>query len=97
MQQRFDDYGAGPTQAHLQRGGFNARTALLAFAFCTFVLGGFAFGWLFMANWKLLEQFQAARIDLPAGPWHPTVPPQSGRRSPRLPGRRRVVVPPVPG
>ena len=60
MQQQFDDYGSGsPPPSHGQ-GGFSARTALLAFAFCTFVLGGFAFGWLFMTNWRLLSTFQVA-------------------------------------
>ena len=51
---------------------------MLAFAFCTFVLGGFSFGWLFFANWKLLGQFQAATIRLPGGPTI-AVAPRAGR------------------
>lgn len=62
MQQRFDDYGSGSLPLSQRQGGFSARTALLAFAFCTFVLGGFAFGWLFMTNWRLLSAFQVARM-----------------------------------
>jgi polyisoprenyl-teichoic acid--peptidoglycan teichoic acid transferase len=62
MQQRFDDYGTGSPPPAEGQGGFSARTALLAFAFCTFVLGGFAFGWLFMTNWRLLGTFQVARL-----------------------------------
>src|SRR4051812_44301868 len=71
MQQQFDEYGT-PTSASPERPGapvrFNPRTAALAFAFATFVLGGFAFGWLFMTNWKLLSAFQIARLPSIAGP-----------------------------
>ena len=98
MQQQFDEYGAGPPQLPEQRGGFNARTALLAFAFCTFVLGGFSFGWLFMTNWKLLASFQAAQIRLPGGPAVAVAPPPRPGQAPvpRQPGSG-VLVPPVPG
>jgi LCP family protein required for cell wall assembly len=58
--QQFDDYGSGSPTPPGGGGGFSAKSALLAFAFCTFVLGGFAFGWLFMTNWKLLGAFQVA-------------------------------------
>src|SRR5688572_17870645 len=97
MQQPFDEYGAGPPHQPEQRSGFNAKTALLAFAFCTFVLGGFSFGWLFMTNWKLLSSFQAAQIRLPGGPTISVPPPVPGAPPiPRQPGPG-VVVPPVPG
>jgi len=95
MQQRFDESGSAPTQPPEQRAGFNARTALLAFAFCTFVLGGFSFGWLFFANWKLLGTFQAARLPTVSGPsiLMPDIPPIGGGDRPRP----TVVVPPVVG
>jgi LCP family protein required for cell wall assembly len=67
MQQPFDDLGSRPPRPPEHRGGFNLHTALLTFAFFTFVLGGFSFGWLFMANWRLLATFQAARVPLPVG------------------------------
>src|SRR5688572_30474532 len=97
MQQPFDESGAGPPLQPEQRGGFNPRTALLAFAFCTFVLGGFSFGWLFMTNWKLLATFQAAQIRLPNGPGI-SIPNPPGVQPPvpRSPGGG-VVVPPIPG
>jgi len=95
MQQPFDEPGEGPDEHAPQRTGFNAKTVLLAFAFCTFVLGGFSFGWLFFANWRLLQSFQAARI-VP----DPiiAVPGPAGRPQPvpRVPGGP-VVMPPVPG
>jgi LCP family protein required for cell wall assembly len=75
MQQRFDDYGTGSPPPAQSQGGFSARTALLAFAFCTFVLGGFAFGWLFMTNWRLLGTFQVARLPVIAGPGGVSVAP----------------------
>jgi LCP family protein required for cell wall assembly len=90
MQQRFDDYGSGsPPPPH--GGGFSAKSALLAFAFCTFVLGGFAFGWLFMTNWKLLSTIQVARVAI-ANPLVPISVPQP----PIVIGRPRptAVVPP---
>lgn len=94
MQQPIDD---DPTDQHDQRGGFNPRTAFLAFAFCTFVLGGFSFGWLFMTNWKLLATFQAAQIRLPSGPGIAMAPPVPGTQPiTRRPGGD-VMVPPVPG
>ena len=93
--QQFDENGSDPSQPPEQRAGFNAKTALLAFAFCTFVLGGFSFGWLFFANWKLLASFQAARLPTLVGPAIAVpVPPgvQPGPRSPR-----EVLIPQVPG
>ncbi|MFN8634451.1 MAG: LCP family protein [Chloroflexota bacterium] len=74
-----------------RRGGFNPRSALVAFAFCTFVLGGFSFGWLFLNNWKLMGAIQAARIPTIAGPSIASVP-----SIPSLPGiqpRPTVMVP----
>ncbi|MGE3271747.1 MAG: LCP family protein [Chloroflexota bacterium] len=100
--QRFDESTAAQQQA--PPGGFNARFALLTFAFCTFVLGGFSFGWLFLVNFKMLGiiQEQAAHLRSPiiGGPSIslPTLP--SGRQSERKPGGsggNNVVVPPVPG
>src|SRR3954453_5046628 len=96
MQQRFDEYGSGQPDPPERRGGFNARTAVLAFAFCTFVLGGFSFGWLFMTNWKLLASFQAAQIRLPGGPTIAVAPLPGTQPISRRPGGE-VVVPPVPG
>jgi LCP family protein required for cell wall assembly len=95
MQQRYDDSGSDPTQPPERRAGFSARTALLTFAFCTFVLGGFSFGWLFFANWKLLTTFQTARVPIVAGPVV-VVPPLPGlRQPPRSPGD--VIVPSISG
>src|SRR5687767_6522186 len=94
MQQPIDD---DSTDQHDQRGGFNPRTAFLAFAFCTFVLGGFSFGWLFLTNWKLLATFQAAQIRLPGGPAIAVAPPvPGGQPITRRPGGE-VIVPSVPG
>lgn len=99
MQQPFDPNGSGSPEQPEQRGGFNPRTAMLAFAFCTFVLGGFSFGWLFFTNWKLLGQFQSATVRLPGGPTIAVAPPSV----PGVPSISRrpsgdVVVPPiVPG
>src|SRR3954452_9165021 len=80
MQQQFDEYGT-PTSASPERPGapvrFNPRTAALVFAFATFVLGGFAFGWLFMTNWRLLSTFQIARLPSIAGPIVGIAPPPS--------------------
>jgi LCP family protein required for cell wall assembly len=96
MQQRFDEDEPPQGQRPERRGGFSARSAVLAFAFCTFVLGGFSFGWLFFANWRLLSSFQAAQVRLPVGP-SITVPSPSGVPPvPRAPGGG-VIVPPVPG
>jgi LCP family protein required for cell wall assembly len=95
MQQRFDDLGSPAPQPPARRGIFSVRSALLSFAFATFVLGGFSFGLLFLANWRLLASFQAARIPLPGGPAIavPGVP--DVRPLPRVPGGD-VVLPPVP-
>src|SRR4051794_16677414 len=78
MQQRFDDIGLPPDSQPGRNGGFNPRTALLAFAFATFVLGGFAFGWLFMTNWRLLSILQLPTIVAgPGGPGIIVKPPPS--------------------
>ena len=66
MQPPFEDFGPPPPPR--RPGGFNPRLALFSFAFTTFVLGGFCFGWLFLANWKILVEFQAAEVRLPNGP-----------------------------
>src|SRR5215210_4829674 len=92
--QRFDDFGSPSSRPPDRHGGFNPRSALLAFAFATFVLGGFVFGWLAINNWRLLSTFQAARIQIPGGPVIavPQVP--DPNRQPRPPGSG-VLVPPV--
>lgn len=96
MQQQFDDLGSPLSSQPARRGGFNARSALLGFAFATFVLGGFSFGWLFLANWRLLVSFQSAQVKLgPTGPsiMLPNMPElEAARRNPP-PG---IAVPPVP-
>ncbi len=66
MQDPFGDFGPPPPPRH--GAGFNPRQAALSFAFTSFVLGGFAFGWLFLTNWHLLVQLQSARVQLPSGP-----------------------------
>ena len=66
----------GPDEQPARHGGFNPGPAMLAFAFCTFVLGGFSFGWLFFANWRLLQ--------LPGGP----DPPSGSAPTIAVPGRR---------
>src|ERR671928_1280185 len=68
MQQPYHPFGSGPERPPERRGGFRPRSALLAFAFATFVLGGFSFGWLFLANWKLLVSFEMAQVQVPGGP-----------------------------
>src|SRR5215212_9634823 len=95
--QRFDTHGTPAHQPPERPGGFNPRSALLAFAFATFVLGGFVFGWLAINNWRLLSTFQAARLPTIGGP--SIVVPQSPdiNRTPRGPGDRPILVPPVPG
>lgn len=64
MQPQSDEQQNG-TPPPSRQGGFNPKTAALTFAFCTFVLGGFSFGWLFFANWRMLSTFQAAQVRLP--------------------------------
>lgn len=63
MQQPFEDIPLPPPP----RRGFDARLALFSFAFTSFVLGGVLFGWLFLANWKMLAQFRASDVGLTGG------------------------------
>ena len=103
--QRFDQSGTSPSQDPAQRSGFNVKTAALAFAFCTFVLGGFSFGLLFFSNWKMLASFQA-RVPTLAGPaiaapslpgMRPPAPrPTSGVLVPAVPGATAIAVEPTP-
>jgi hypothetical protein len=67
MQQPYDPFGSGPSSPPERSGGFSPRLALLTFAFATFVLGGFSFGWLFLANWKLLISYEVAHVQMPGG------------------------------
>jgi LCP family protein required for cell wall assembly len=94
MQQPYDAFGSGPERPPERRGGFRPRSALLTFAFATFVLGGFSFGWLFLANWKLLVSFEMAQVQVPGGP-RITVPVapeiEASRRQP--PGLPPIVIP----
>src|SRR4051794_34365113 len=62
------EIGSGQQRPPERPGGFRPRSALLTFAFATFVLGGFSFGWLFLANWKLLVSYQMAQVQIPGGP-----------------------------
>jgi polyisoprenyl-teichoic acid--peptidoglycan teichoic acid transferase len=64
MQQPPNDFDEPPPHG----GGFSPKLALVTFAFTTFVLGGFCFGWLFLSNWRLLGEFQAARVPVGPGP-----------------------------
>jgi hypothetical protein len=95
MQQRFDDSGPSPDRRE-RRGGFNFHSAALTFAFATFVLGGFSFGWLFLNNWKMLATFQAAQVRIPGGGgiWIPPVAPAPTPVA--RGGEGRVEIPPVP-
>src|SRR3954453_5229513 len=68
MQQPYEPFGPEPEHPPERHGGFSPRSALLTFAFATFVLGGFSFGWLFLANWKLLVSYQMAQVQIPGGP-----------------------------
>ncbi|MCC7372704.1 MAG: LCP family protein [Chloroflexi bacterium] len=94
--QQFDN-GAG-SATPTKRGGFNPKVALTTFAFCTFVLGGFAFGWLFLVNFKMLAVVQQARVSLLAPPMIALPPGLTSAPAPvpvpRRPGER-VTVPPV--
>src|SRR5215212_1895734 len=95
--QHLDDSGSPSPRPSERHGGFNARSALLAFAFATFVLGGFVFGWLAINNWRLLSTFQAARLPTVGGPTILVPQPPDINRPPRAPGDRPVLIPPVPG
>jgi LCP family protein required for cell wall assembly len=90
MQQRPNDHQTDSNGQSRRFGGFNPGSALVAFAFCTFVLGGFSFGWLALNNLKLLSTVQAARVALAPGPSIslPGVPQLPGVRP-----RATVVVP----
>ena len=66
MQPPFEDFGPPPPPRR-PGSGFSPRLALFSFGFTTFVLGGFCFGWLFLANWKVLVQFRTAEVRLPHG------------------------------
>ena len=66
MQRPIDDFG--PPLPPRYTGGFSARHALLTFAFTTFVLGGFSFGWLFVANWRVMLTLEMQRVNLAGGP-----------------------------
>src|SRR5882724_8286478 len=68
MQQPYEPFGSGPEHSPERHGGFSPRSALLTFAFATFVLGGFSFGWLFLSNYKLLLSFEMAQVQVPGGP-----------------------------
>src|SRR5215218_474816 len=96
--QQFDSSSGGTGDGPTGRGGCNPRFALVTFAFCTFVLGGFAFGWLFLVNFKLLNTVQQARINLIAGPAI-SIPSLPGSSAPQITARdkdgNRVVVPPI--
>jgi LCP family protein required for cell wall assembly len=96
--QQFDS-GGGSGDGSIGRGGFSPRFAFLTFAFFTFVLGGFAFGWLFLVNFKLLNTVQQARINLMAGPAIsiPQLPGSAPQITARDRDGNRVVVPPIPG
>jgi len=95
MQQPHDMFGTGYSRPPERRGGFSPRSALLTFAFATFVLGGFSFGWLFLANWKLLLSYEVAHVQIPGGPSF-TVPvkPDIGiQRRPEAPGLPPIIFP----
>src|SRR3954451_18368124 len=95
--QHLNDSGFPSPRPSERQSGFNPRSALLAFAFATFVLGGFVFGWLAINNWRLLSTFQAARLPTIGGPGILVPQPPEISRAPRAPGDRPVLVPPVPG
>src|SRR3954470_9505855 len=97
MQQPYEPFGPEPERPPERHGGFNPRSALLTFAFATFVLGGFSFGWLFLSNYKLLLSFEMARVQVPGigGVAVPGVP-QVGA-IPRAPSRGGPTVVVVPG
>ena len=63
MQRRIDDFGPPPPPQPYS-GGFSVRHALLTFAFTTFVLGGFCFGWLFLANYRIMLTLQPTVVSV---------------------------------
>ena len=74
MQRRIDDFGPPPPPKPYS-GGFSVRHALLTFAFTTFVLGGLCFGWLFVANWRIMLTLQATQVGIGRGPSIPVIVP----------------------
>jgi polyisoprenyl-teichoic acid--peptidoglycan teichoic acid transferase len=106
MPERFDDFDLPPPPPPGREGGFNPRLALFTFAFTTFVLGGFVFGWLFLANWKLLTQFRTTEIrPFPGGPMitipaapdvAPIQPPRAANPTPALPAPAGTAVAQAP-
>jgi LCP family protein required for cell wall assembly len=94
--QQFDNFGSDGSSESRRKGGgsgFNPRTAALAFAFTTFVLGGFAFGWLFMTNWRLLSTIQLAKLPTITVPGGIAVLPPPIIGGPRPQPRPTVIVP----
>jgi len=80
------DWPASPDEDH-PKGGFSVRLAFASFAFTSFVLGGLLFGWLFLANWRILIQFNSTRVQIPNGPMItlPAAPDVSALPQPRAP------------
>src|SRR6266536_5185398 len=96
MQQPYEPFGSGPDRPPERHGGFSPRSALLTFAFATFVLGGFSFGWLFLSNYKLLLSFEMTQVGVRGGPSVIVpIPNPPGVIPRRPPGGPTVVV--VPG
>jgi LCP family protein required for cell wall assembly len=90
MQQPYEPFGSEPEHPPERHGGFSPRSALLTFAFATFVLGGFSFGWLFLSNYKLLFSFEMARVQGPGGSSINVPIPSAPGVVPRPPGRGQV-------
>jgi len=91
MQHPLEDFGPPPSPN--AESGFSARHALLTFAFATFVLGGFSFGWLFVMNYKVMLALEPMRIGLGSGPGVALSRPGGAGIEPRGPGRGSVLVP----
>ncbi|MDP8922844.1 MAG: LCP family protein [Chloroflexota bacterium] len=84
MQRRIDDFELPPPPKP-DASGFSVRHALLTFAFTTFVLGGFCFGWLFLANWRIMLTLQTTQVSLGRGPAVPVIVPDGVSVVPRGP------------
>src|SRR2546423_3879695 len=100
MQKPLDDFGPlGEREHQPPSEGFSPRLAMMTFAFTTFVLGGFCFGWLFLSNWKILVQFQTTQVQLPYGPSIalPARPDIVAGPQPRAPAAPTAVAPPGAG